>query len=183
MDFLNSNAGAIQAISTVILVLITGVYVWLTRKLANVSASQLQFQKKSENFRLQQEIIDMAVKFIITSNTEIDKLELKKNDYFILKGKYPSDAQELKKKFFSEIDRQIEGKGFMPEIVYISFQLKRLKNIDLWKDLDKIGATYEEMVKVLIKSEDINKYKTIHSKYADQWADFVNKCLDVCKLD
>lgn len=42
IHFLNSNSGAIQSIMVVVLALITGVYVWDTRRLANISTKQLE---------------------------------------------------------------------------------------------------------------------------------------------
>jgi hypothetical protein len=41
IDFLNTNAGAIQSIMVIVLATITAVYVWDTRRLANISTKQL----------------------------------------------------------------------------------------------------------------------------------------------
>lgn len=42
IEFLNHNSGAIQSIMVIVLAAITGVYVWDTRRLANISTKQLE---------------------------------------------------------------------------------------------------------------------------------------------
>lgn len=50
LNFLNTNSSAIQAIATIVLVIITGVYVWFTRK-------TVQIMKKSEDERRRSHVI------------------------------------------------------------------------------------------------------------------------------
>jgi hypothetical protein len=47
IEWLNNNAGAIQSLATFILVLVTAIYVILTRKIAVVAQQQLDIQKPS----------------------------------------------------------------------------------------------------------------------------------------
>lgn len=47
IEYLNQNFGAIQSITTIVLVIITGLYVILTRKLAVVAQQQLAIQQPS----------------------------------------------------------------------------------------------------------------------------------------
>jgi hypothetical protein len=182
-DYLNNNAGAIQAVSTVILAIITGIYVFLTGWLARVSKSQLQFQKESEEYKIQQDIIAVALKFIFRLDDELYTLYLMRRDYIGDGTLYFSDSKEKPiGDFIMEVMRYITDKKIMQELKYITFQVKRLKNKDLWKDLDQIENIFDEMVDVLMKVEDIREYYKIQDKYKKQKEDFVDKCLAICEV-
>jgi hypothetical protein len=174
LDFLNSNSGAIQAVSTAILVIITFIYMWLTKNL-------LRFQKESEEYKLQQEIIDGALKFIFRMENEIHTFYLMRYDYLKGTTSFPSE-ETPREELILKIEKQILDKQLMQELKYITFQVKRLKNKDLWKDLDKIGDIHEEMIEALRKADDIDEYYKIDKKYKKQREDFINKCLDISKV-
>jgi len=181
--YLNDNAGAIQAVSTVVLVIITAIYVWLTKQLSDASDSQLRFQKKSEEYRIQQEIIDGSLKFVFRIKDDSDKLSMKKFKYLMSKRNYPDKAKELEKKFFEDVNSIILDRQFFPELMYFSFQLKRLKEKELWKDLEQMGDIYEKMIHILTSCEDIDEYETINAEFLTHEKDFVIKCLDISKVD
>lgn len=54
LNFLNQNAGAIQAVATVILVIITCLYVRLTNRLSNIAKEELEFLRKAEQVKKSQ---------------------------------------------------------------------------------------------------------------------------------
>jgi hypothetical protein len=60
LDFLNENAGAIQAISTVILVVITAWYAVTTHKLAVATREQVDAYRRSEQLNRSEAIIRVS---------------------------------------------------------------------------------------------------------------------------
>ncbi|OGP68748.1 MAG: hypothetical protein A2W27_01935 [Deltaproteobacteria bacterium RBG_16_44_11] len=172
----------ITLVVTIILLIVTGKLVTLTKRLSDVSKSQFEFQKKSEKYKFQQEIINGALKFIFVTSDEIDKLTLKKHDYLETKKKHTVLSKGIKDKYFKAIDKLMQSEKFIPDFEYNSVQLKRLEDNDLWKDLEQIGDIYEDMLKSLVYSEDMEEFETIHSNYLEQQKNFVIKCLDICKL-
>jgi uncharacterized protein (DUF2132 family) len=191
-EYLNDNSGAIQAVSavltflvTVVLVIITTIYVFLTKRLSEVSEvskSQLRFQKKSEEYRIQQEIIDSSLKFIFKIKAAIDELRVERFGYLKTKKRFPDKEKEFKEKFFQEVNRLILEKRFFEELMYISFKLKCLKDKDLWKDLEQMGDIYEKMINVLMSCEDMDEYEKIDAVFMGHEKDFVIKCLDISKV-
>jgi hypothetical protein len=54
VDWLNENSGAIQAVSTIVLVAITGWYAWLTKRLASTAREQLDDSRTMRREQLQE---------------------------------------------------------------------------------------------------------------------------------
>jgi len=81
IDFLNKNSGAIQAITTVALVIITGIYAYFTQKMANLMAKQVISEIKVSNVILGTPFIeDWFLEKLKAQPNEIDK-----NSYFEFK--------------------------------------------------------------------------------------------------
>ena len=81
IDFLNKNSGAIQAMTTVVLVIITGIYAYFTQKMANLMAKQVISEIKVSNVILGTPFVESHfLKKIEEQPNEIDK-----NSYFKFK--------------------------------------------------------------------------------------------------
>jgi len=190
-QYLNNNSGGIQAVSSILAVLITfalaiitWIYVRLTKRLAESSEMQLRFQKESEQARIQQEVIDGSLKFIFRIKDDIDHLRASKFAYLSGKVEFPDKKKELKdleKSFFEEAYKKIDNQMF-PELMFVSFQLQRLKDSNLWKDVEQMGELYKKMFEILFSGEDIAEYAAIEAEFMKHLKEFVFKCRDISKI-
>ena len=190
-QYLNSNAGGIQAVSsilalltTVVLAKITWKYVKLTKRLAETSETQLRFQKESEMASIQQDIIDRSLQFIFRINDDINSLHASKSSYLHAKTTFPDKQKEiesLNKDFLKDLLR-IADKKMFAEIMFVSFQLKRLQDNNLWKDFEQIGNVLEKIFNALSFSDNMDEYEATEAVFKKHVKEFVDKCIDISRI-
>jgi hypothetical protein len=182
------SASGIQAVSsvivgfaTVVLVVVTIKYVILTRKLANVSESQLKFQIESDNLKKRQDIIDNSLIYVYGIQDDIDHLRKKHFEYDVGKAEFPFKSEELQRVFLNELRIIIDGRKFS-KVMLIAAQLKRIQDSDLWKDLEELHDIYEKLLNVLMLDKGIEDFNAIEKAFKAKMKDYVIKCLDLTKL-
>lgn len=138
---------------------------------------------KLKNKDLQNEVIGDSLKFLFKQNDIINDLQT--NRQLLEKLKREESAGRvsyLKKDMLEHFDNNIKA-NFFSELMFHSFQLKRLDNQHLWNDFEALMNITEEIIKMYLDfdrplSEIINK----NNKYTDSKKKFIEKCLGITKI-
>jgi len=184
----NANAGGIQAltsivtgVATIVLVIVTYKYVKLTKLLADISESQIIYQRESDNIKQRQDIIYNSLKYIFEIKDDINHLRMKKFEYQIGKTEFPLKSEEVTKVFMRELRQKVNDMKFS-KVMFISFQLKRIRDYDFWKDVEELSDIYERMLNILMSSEDTKEYTVVEETFDGKMKNYINKCLDISKI-
>jgi hypothetical protein len=190
IDWLNSNSGGIQAIGSILSVLITiglagitWIYAILTNRLVKTAETQLRIQKESERASLQQDIIDRSLQFIFRINDDLNSLRASKSTYLVAKANFPNKQKEvetLNKDFLKHLQVLPDNNKMFVEIMFVSYQLQRLDDNSLWLDFEKIGNLIEKMFNVL--PEDMDGYEATETVFKKYVKDFVAKCIAISSI-
>jgi len=128
------------------------------------------------------EIIGATLKFLfksdeITNDLLADRELLEKS-----KKEFPGKTSFLEQQMFKRLHGNITN-DFFNELKFHSFQLKRLENQTIWRDFENLMNAFEEVTKLLSELQPLEKCKSSDIKYKNIEKDFVNKCIDLTKVD
>lgn len=133
-------------------------------------------QTKEERKRKENEIISGSLKFLFRTRQTMNNL---KTDKMIIENSrkaFPEKTEEFEKQMLSRFDNEIQN-NFFPELMFHSFQLKRLKDKTLWKDFEDIINKFNTFVDMAIGAIDDTNFLEADSAVMVSKKNYITKCL------
>jgi len=147
-----------------------------------ISAKRRHNEDKEKNKKnTTNDIIGSCLKFLFILKDGVNDIATKKKTYLLLKSKFPEKAGEMEKAIYQAAYDKAEG-GIFHELMFITYQLKRIEDSGLWKEFEAIGNAYESMINILIHDNDFKKYEEAEVIYNNKLKGFVEKCLCMTKV-
>ena len=82
---------------------------------------------------------------------------------------------------YDDFDKNIK-EDFFPQLMFHSFQLKRLKDKSIWADFDVIMNNYEGLGKLIMAQEEDEIISNLNSKLNGLKKIYIEKCHTKTKL-
>lgn len=100
----------------------------------------------SESRRSKKEIdiISENLKYLFRTGQVYNNFLTDKSVFERMRSQYPEKASELMKKMYENYDNSIK-EDFFPELMFQSFQLRRLKDQSFWQDFESLMKNYEAL--------------------------------------
>ena len=142
---------------------------------------QRKFTKKERYSELSDEIIGETLKFVFKINDILNDLWVDKELWKDKEKKDPQEAKKYEQIMLRRFDEHIRT-DFFSQLMFHSFQLKRLKNQTIWTKFEKLMSTYEQLTKLIHKGEDKQIYESLDKEYKILKKDFIEYCVRTTKL-
>ncbi|MBA4391743.1 MAG: hypothetical protein C0399_12520 [Syntrophus sp. (in: bacteria)] len=152
---------------------------WLLGVLSMLIAKLLQHRedRQKKEVEIISEVILYLFKVRDSFNSVLsDRLVLEKS-----KNLFPDKIQELERNIYTRIDTEFL-KDFFPNLMFHSFQLKRMKDKTLWKDFEALMGKYEELGKTLMDMADASVIDKLNRDIMSLTKGYVEKCLIKTKV-
>jgi len=139
--------------------------------------------KEKDRKDITADIIGNCLEFLFRLKDGLNDVATKKKTYLLLKGKFPEKAREMEKAIYQAAYDKADS-GIFQELMFISYQLKRIDDPSIWKDFEELGNLYESMSNILIRNhdDDFKKYDEVEYIYNNKLKSFVDKCLNMTKV-
>jgi hypothetical protein len=146
---------------------------WLFGILSMLIAKWIQ--TKDDKKKKEIEILSDILKYLfktkqIYNNLLTDKLVHKK----IIK-EFPEKSSDLERQMYESFDRDIK-KDFFPELMFHSFQLKRLDDKSYLKEFEKVMNEFEALGKAIFEQSDMVSILKRSDGINELMSSFVEKC-------
>jgi len=82
---------------------------------------------------------------------------------------------------YENFDNEIKEK-FFPQLLFHTFQLKRLQDKSFWKNFETIMKNYEELGKLIMAQESEDVILRLNVKINNLNKAYINKCLAKTKV-
>lgn len=132
-------------------------------------------QAKEEERKKEIDIISDNLKFLFSTKQVYNNFRTDKLVYEKMRSEYPERAPELETKMYENFDKVLQ-EDFFPQLMFQSFQLKRLKDKSFWKDFEKIMSGFEELGQVIMAQEKEEIISHKNSKIMDLKKRYIEKC-------
>lgn len=137
-------------------------------------------QERKDNQQKELDIISENLKFLFNAGQVYNDFLTDKSVFEKMRISYPEKASELERTMYENFDKNLQ-QDFFPQLMFHSFQLKRLKDKSFWEEFEKIMNNYEELGKEIMAQENEKKVTTLWQRSMNFKKDFVSKCLDKTK--
>lgn len=132
-------------------------------------------QSKEEDRKKEIDIISDNLKYLfstgqIYNNFLTDKLVCEK-----MRSEYPEKSSELVGKMYENFDASIK-EDFFPQLMFQSFQLKRLKDKSFWKEFENVMSNYEQLGNAIQAQESEEIITPIKAKILELTKQYITKC-------
>ena len=87
-------------------------------------------QRKDDQQKKEIDILSETLKFLFSTKQIYNNLHTEKLVFEKMRHEFPEKSSELERKIYERFDKEIE-KDFFPQLMFHSFQLKRLKHQDI----------------------------------------------------
>jgi len=132
-------------------------------------------QAKEDEQKKEIDIISDNLKFLFSTKQVYNNFRTDKLVYEKMRNEYPERSSELETKMYENFDKNLK-EDFFPQLMFQSFQLKRLKDKSFWKDFQKIMSGYEELGQVIMAQEKEEIISSINSKIMNLKKKYIEKC-------
>jgi hypothetical protein len=132
-------------------------------------------QTKKENRKKEIDIISENLKYLFNTGQIYNNFLTDKLVYEKMSNEYPEKSSELERKMYENFDMSIK-EDFFPQLMFQSFQLKRLKDKSFWKEFEEIMNNYELLGNAIHAQESEEKINTIKAKILDLTKQYATKC-------
>jgi hypothetical protein len=152
---------------------------WLFGILSMLIAKWLQTKEDKQKKEL--EILSETLKYLfkvkqIYNNLLTDKSVLEK-----VLQQFPEKASDLEKRMHENFDKDIQ-KAFFPELMFHSFQLKRLDDQSFWKEFEKVMNEFEALGNSIMEKGSEAVILEHNARTLALMKTFVEKCNAKAKL-
>ena len=138
-------------------------------------------QKKEDNKKRELDILSDTLKYLFKIRQTYNNLVTDRKVIEKLSKEYPQKISELETKMFERFDREIAD-SFFPNLMYHSFQLKRLQDQSFWKDFENLMNKYNELTDMTLGRKDKENYSERNKEMMMLVKDFINKCISKTKI-
>ncbi len=132
-------------------------------------------QSKEEDRKKEIDIISDNLKYLFSTGQIYNNFLTDKFVYEQMRSEYPEKSSELVKKMYENFDANIK-EDFFPQLMFQSFQLKRLKDKTFLKEFETIMSNYEKLGNAIQAQENEEVITTIKAKIMDLSKKYINKC-------
>lgn len=146
---------------------------WLLGVLSMLIARWLQAKEDKQKKEI--DILSETLKYIFSIKQTYNNLLTDKSLLEKSRKEFPGKFTELEKQMYTRFDREI-GKDFFPDLMFHSFQLKRLGNKSFWNDFEIIMNKYEALGKMIMEQSDMDKISELNNEIMTLMRTFVEKC-------
>ena len=108
---------------------------WLLGVLSMLITEWIQAKKDKHTKEI--DIISDNLKFIFNAGNVYNNFRTDKVVFEKMRNEFPERSSELERKMYENFDTNLK-EDFFPQLMFHSFQLKRLKDKSFWKDFEII---------------------------------------------
>lgn len=138
-------------------------------------------QAKKDEHKKEIDIISDNLKFIFSTGNVYNNFRTDKLVFEKMRDEFPERSSELERKMYENFDKNLK-EDFFPQLMFHSFQLKRLKDKSFWKDFETIMSNYEELGKVIMAQEKEEVISNLNSKIMNLKKKYIEKCHTKTKI-
>ena len=152
---------------------------WLLGILSMLIREKIQEIKERRQKEL--DIISDNLKFIFHTRNVYNNFHVDKKRFEHLGQSFPEKSSKLEKEMYENFDNEIKEK-FFPQLLFHTFQLKRLQDKSFWKNFETIMKNYEELGKLIMAQESEDVILRLNVKINNLNKAYINKCLAKTKV-
>jgi hypothetical protein len=152
---------------------------WILGILSTLFARWLQ--TKEEKKKKELEIISETLKYLFKIRQTYNNLVADKKVAEELSKKYPNKVPELKTKMLESFNKDIAN-DFFPNLMFHSFQLKRLEDQSFWQDFEHLMNKYDALTEMTLGKREKENYSERNKEMMDLIKNFIDKCITKTKV-
>jgi len=138
-------------------------------------------QAKKEEKEKEFDILSDNLKFIFDTGNLYNNFKTDKVVFENMQKVFPEKSSELERKMYEDFGKNIK-ENFFPQLMFYSFQLKRLKNKSFWTDFEVMMENYEKLGKLIMAQEKDEVISKLNSKINNLKKQYIEKCLAKTKM-
>lgn len=147
---------------------------WLFGVLSMLVREKIQERKERQQREL--DVISETLKFLFRSRNIYNNFHVDKKRYEQLGKAFPEKSSELEREMYENFDKDIKEE-FFPQLMFQSFQLKRLKDKTFWGEFEIIMNKFEELGKLILAQENEDVIQDLSLEINDLKKGYIKKCL------
>jgi len=133
-------------------------------------------EKKKE---ITNEVINDTIRFVFKANDILNDLWADKEVFIKMQKEKPEKAFGHEQIMLKRFDENM--KGLFSELMFYSFQLKKLDDRTLWQDFERLMESFRSLTTCLLNSGSIDDCRRLDIDYKDLKKRFVEKCINTAK--
>jgi hypothetical protein len=141
----------------------------------------LWIQTKAEKEKKEIEILSETLKYLFRTKQTYNNLLTDKSALDKTRKEFPQKASELERLMYENFDKDIK-EGFFPELMFHSFQLKRLDDKSFLRDFDIVMNKFETFGNRIMEQSNNDVISDINTETLELMKAFVEKCNAKAKL-
>jgi hypothetical protein len=152
---------------------------WLFGILSMLIAKWIQ--TKDEKKKKEIEILAETLKYLFKTKQIYNNLLTDKSTHEKIIKEFPKESSNLERQMYENFDRDIKN-NFFPELMFHSFQLKRLDDKSYWKDFENVMNEFEALGKAVFEKSDMDSIFKRNDEINKLMSSFVGKCNSKAKV-
>ena len=152
---------------------------WLFGILSMLIAKWIQTKEDKQKKEI--EILSATLKYLFKTKQIYNNLLTDKSVLEKVRKEFPEKSSKLERQLYESFDRDIK-KDFFPDLMYHSFQLKRLEDKSFRKDFENVMNEFENLGNRIMEQASCDVISEINTKTLDLMKAFVEKCNAKAKL-
>jgi len=146
---------------------------WLLGILSMLLAKYIQ--TRDDKRKKEIEILSDTLKYLFKTKQTYNNLLIDKSALAKVAKKFPEKAPEFERKMYECFDREIKNE-FFPDLMFHSFQLRRLEDGSFWKDFEIVMNEYEKLGKMIFDLPDMDGILKQRDQIIKLMSSFTDKC-------
>ena len=138
-------------------------------------------QTKEEKKKKEIEILSETLKYLFKTKRICNNLLTDKSVLDKTRKEFPQKSSELERQMYESFDKDIK-KDFFPELMFHSFQLKRLEDKSFYKDFEIVMNKYKILGDRIMEQSSKDVISEIDIETLELMKAFVEKCNVKAKL-
>lgn len=138
-------------------------------------------QVREEKKKKELDILSDTLKYIFKIRQVYNNLLTDKNVIERVSKEYPEKIAGLETKMMERFDKELAD-SFFPQLMFHSFQLKRLRDQSFWKDFEYLMNKYNELTDMTIGLREKENYSERNKEMMILIKKFIDKCVSESKI-
>lgn len=152
---------------------------WLLGILSTLIARWIQTKEDKQKKEI--EILSETLKYLFRTKQTYNHLITDKSVLDKTLKEFPGKSSDLERQMYERFDEAIK-KDFFPELMFRSFQLKRLEDKSFLEDFAIIMNKFESLGKRIMEHSSTDMISEINTETMELMTAFVEKCNEKAKL-
>ena len=152
---------------------------WLLGIISMLIAKYIQ--TRDDKRRKEIEVLSDTLKYLFKTKQTYNNLLVDKSVLEKTAKKFPEKLPELEREMYECFDREIKN-DFFPDLMFHSFQLKRLEDGSFWKDFEKVMNEYEKLGTMIFDLSEMGGILEQNKQIIKLMSDFIDKCNTKAKI-